>query len=61
MALSSEILIALTKADPINDQLKPFLATFTSTYPSAKATDSPAAYEDLLLRQSTFKGKPLRT
>ncbi|KAL8764940.1 MAG: hypothetical protein Q9209_007804 [Squamulea sp. 1 TL-2023] len=51
MALPSESMIELIEADPIKDKLNPFLATFTSTYPNARAAASVATCESLLLRR----------
>ena len=48
MAQLSESKLDHIKANPIKDEFKALLATFKSTYPNAKAVDSPAGYEKLL-------------
>lgn len=44
----SESKFAVIKANPTKGELKPLLAAFKSTDPSAKVEDSPAWYEKLL-------------
>ncbi|KAL8897340.1 MAG: hypothetical protein Q9207_007262 [Kuettlingeria erythrocarpa] len=50
MALLSERTIELIEANPIEDRLTSFLATFESAYPNAKSGASVATFEDLLSR-----------
>jgi len=54
MALLPESMIETVEPDPINDQFKHFLATFTSTHPSAKATDSPAFTKKYVQTHTSF-------
>ncbi|KAI9758368.1 MAG: hypothetical protein M1835_000602 [Candelina submexicana] len=58
MARFSKSELEVIKANPIKDEFKSLLATFKSTYPTLRVTDSPAGCEELFTNPGTLQLLP---